>query len=242
MSLPIQPQPNLLPAIAAPKRARNALDVAAVLALMYSVRYVGHRSGYVQNVGAVAVLFGMVLATGLLATRGETWGMLGWRRPNNLGTATAWTIGTFVALMLILPILLQPIATALRLPPQHFEQLGDLRGNTGRFLFLLLPLSWGTAAFGEELLYRGFFNTRLARALGSTPVALVTAALGQAALFGFAHLYLGPTGVLNAFAIGLVSAGVYAASGRNLWPLIIAHGLVDTVGLTALRLGLGHSA
>jgi membrane protease YdiL (CAAX protease family) len=62
----------------------------------------------------------------------------------------------------------------------------------------------------------------------------------QALLFGLGHVYLGPRGVMNAAAIGLVMGGVYWASGRNLWPLIIAHGLVDSVSLTVLRLGVAH--
>jgi len=33
---------------------------------------------------------------------------------------------------------------------------------------------------------------------------------------------------------------VYLADGRNLWPLIVAHGLVDTVNLTLLHLGAVH--
>jgi membrane protease YdiL (CAAX protease family) len=165
---------------------------------------------------------------------------VGFVRPPHLGQAAAWTAGTFLVLIAVLPAVLEPIASALALPPQHLERLGDIRGNTARFLVLLLPLGWGTAAFGEELLYRGFLITRLIRVFGSGRLAVVAAALGQAALFGLVHLYLGPRGVLNAFAIGLVSAGVYAADGRNLWPLILAHGLVDTVGLTAIRLGAAH--
>jgi hypothetical protein len=37
-----------------------------------------------------------------------------------------------------------------------------------------------------------------------------------------------------------VMGGVYWANDRNLWPLIIAHGLVDSVSLTVLRLGVAH--
>jgi membrane protease YdiL (CAAX protease family) len=51
---------------------------------------------------------------------------------------------------------------------------------------------------------------------------------------------MGPRGVMNAAAIGLVSGVVYRANGRNLWPLVIAHGLVDSVGLTMLRVGVSH--
>lgn len=230
------------PASAPFSRVRDALDVTAVLALMYVVRLLAHRAGLTTAVGAVSIVAGLALATLLLARRGESWRSIGWRRPPRLGTAAAWTIGTFVVLIAVLPAVLAPLAAALRLPAQHLERLGDIRGDLAHFLFLLLPLGWGTAAFGEELLFRGYFNTRLARALGGGPAALAAATVVQAALFGLVHLYLGPKGVLNAFAIGLVSAAVYVANGRNLWPLILAHGLVDTVGLTVLRLGLQHSA
>jgi membrane protease YdiL (CAAX protease family) len=49
------------------------------------------------------------------------------------------------------------------------------------------------------------------------------------------HLYQGPLGVLSIVPLGLVFAGWYARSGR-LWPLVIAHALVDFVGL-ALYVG-----
>jgi membrane protease YdiL (CAAX protease family) len=40
------------------------------------------------------------------------------------------------------------------------------------------------------------------------------------------HLYQGPLGVINIVPLGLVFAWWYARSGR-LWPLVIAHALVD---------------
>jgi CAAX protease family protein len=240
MSSPTLPHPTVLPLIEPPRPIRDGLDVLAVLALMYAVRFLAPRLGLTHNIGAVAVIFGVTLATVLLTSRGESWRTIGWRRPDHLGRAAIWALGTFLVLMVALPTLLEPLAGALALPPQHLERLGDLRSDTTRFLVLLFPLGWGTAAFGEELLYRGFFNTRLARTLGGGRVAVAAGALGQAVFFGLAHLYLGPRGILNAFAIGLVSATVYLKDGKNLWPLIVAHGLVDTVGLTAIRLGLGH--
>jgi membrane protease YdiL (CAAX protease family) len=49
------------------------------------------------------------------------------------------------------------------------------------------------------------------------------------------HLYQGPLGVLSIVPLGLVFAWWYARSGR-LWPLVIAHALVDFIGL-ALYVG-----
>jgi membrane protease YdiL (CAAX protease family) len=45
---------------------------------------------------------------------------------------------------------------------------------------------------------------------------------------------------MNAASIGLVSGAVYWGDGRDLWPLIVAHGLIDSVSLTLLRLGVAH--
>lgn len=87
-------------------------------------------------------------------------------------------------------------------------------------------------------MHRGFLNTRLRAVFGSGRVAVALAAVGQAVLFGMGHAYLGPRGILNAAAIGLVAAGVYVADGGNLWPLIVAHGMVDSVGITLLHLGV----
>ena len=102
------------------------------------------------------------------------------------------------------------------------------------YLLFLIPVSWGSAAFGEEMLLRGFLLNRIE---GLTRSA-VWAVLGQAAIFALAHLYLGITGVLMVFVVALVFGAVYLRCGRNLWPVIVAHGLVDTVAMTALYLGL----
>ena len=80
----------------------------------------------------------------------------------------------------------------------------------------------------------------MATAFGGGHAAIALSVLAQALLFGLGHAYLGPRGIMNAAAIGLVSGAVYWANGGNLWPLVIAHGLVDSVGLTMLRLGVSH--
>jgi membrane protease YdiL (CAAX protease family) len=182
----------------------------------------------------------VALATALLVRSGESWRSLGLRRPGGYGPALAWGVSAALVIVLLLPLLLRHIADALGWPPQHTERLGDLR-DPWRFFLFLVPIGWGTAAFGEEMIYRGFIYTRLLHVLGDSRSRRILAGIGQAALFGAAHLYLGPRGALNTFAIGLVSVTVYELSGRNLWPAILAHGLTDTVGITALHLGLTDS-
>jgi membrane protease YdiL (CAAX protease family) len=93
------------------------------------------------------------------------------------------------------------------------------------------------AAFGEEFLYRGYLLTRLAEIFGGGRVAWGLAIIGQAIAFALAHWYQGPVGMFS-IGVGAVIAGIAASAwGRNLWPAIVAHGLMDTIGFTMLYLG-----
>jgi membrane protease YdiL (CAAX protease family) len=59
----------------------------------------------------------------------------------------------------------------------------------------------------------------------------------QALLFGLSHYKQGQTGVLLACVVGLV-CGIFYARGCNLWPLIVCHGLLDTLSLVGLYAGV----
>ncbi len=192
------------------------------------------------GVSAFGVLLPLVLATWLLRRRGLNWRDLGFRRPDSLGKAALWTLGLLVVDMLVLPAIIDSISGAIGLEPQRLHAFSALRDNTFLYLVLLIPVSWGAAAFGEELLYRGFLFMRLSDAFGRTALATSAALLGQAALFALGHAYLGPRGMLNSGALGLAAGFAYRACGRNLWPLFIVHGLVDSIGITALYLGAAH--
>ena len=63
----------------------------------------------------------------------------------------------------------------------------------------------------------------------------LAAAFAQAVLFGLAHAYQGPTGILVTGSVGLAFGLLYLRL-RTLWALVIAHGLIDTIGLVALYL------
>jgi membrane protease YdiL (CAAX protease family) len=99
-----------------------------------------------------------------------------------------------------------------------------------------LLLTWTLAAFGEEMVYRGYLMNRIAglrNARGGWIVALVLVS----ALFGFGHLDQGITGQVENAIDGLLLGVLYLACGRNLWVPIIAHGITDTVDITLLFMG-----
>lgn len=103
------------------------------------------------------------------------------------------------------------------------------------FLLDIVFNVWIITAIGEEFIFRGIILNRL-RALfnidnNKSSIYLVSGL--QAIWFGLAHQSQGASGILITALIGFV-LGVYILrySKFGLWPLIVAHGLVDTVVLT----------
>ncbi|WP_343601642.1 CPBP family intramembrane glutamic endopeptidase [Mycobacterium sp.] len=89
--------------------------------------------------------------------------------------------------------------------------------------------------WAEEIIVVGYLLTRLSQ-LGVHPrVALV----GSSVLRGAYHLYQGFGAGLGNVAMGLVFGTVWQRTGR-LWPLVLAHGLIDTVAFVGYALLAGH--
>ena len=90
-------------------------------------------------------------------------------------------------------------------------------------------------AWAEEIIVVGFLLTRLQQ-LRVTPVtALVLSSL----LRGIYHLYQGFSAGLGNVVMGLVFGYAWQRTGR-LWPLIIAHGIINTVAYVGYALAAGH--
>ena len=121
-------------------------------------------------------------------------------------------------------------------PPTRFGPIQTIVGDVPKLLGFL-ALAWTTAAFGEELLFRGFLLGRVRALFGGGTAAGVVAAVVQAIPFGLLHAYQGATGMLVTGLVGL-AFGVAYVRLRVLWPLVIAHGTIDTIGLIAVYAGV----
>jgi len=100
-----------------------------------------------------------------------------------------------------------------------------------------IVISWTTAGFGKEIIWRGFYMKQIARLFdeqkrSSWVIGLVLSSIG----FGLAHFHQGPGGMVGAGILGLVYGIFYLVSGRNLWVTIIAHGLTGTTSFIVLYL------
>ena len=156
---------------------------------------------------------------------------LGLGRPRSIARTIAFGVVTGFALLLLSKLLLTPIAEAITGIPRDLSAFEDVRGNLALYL-ALMPRIWLGAAICEEIVFRGFLIGRLEAAFGG-PSRWGTAAavVLSSALFGIAHAYQGPSGVLVTGTLGLVFACIYAYAGRNLWLNIVVHGVYDTLSL-----------
>ena len=111
-----------------------------------------------------------------------------------------------------------------------------IAGNLPVYL-MWLAIVWTSAAFGEEMFFRAVLVSRVERIFAGIPMRAVLSVLIPALIFGFAHMYYqGVRGLVVTGTIALALGTLYLLYKRNLWPLILAHGLVDTLAMTALYL------
>ena len=99
----------------------------------------------------------------------------------------------------------------------------------------VLVLAAAANAWAEETLVVGYLITRL-RQLGFRENASLTV---SAVLRGSYHLYQGFGGFVGNVVLGLVFGRVWQRTNR-LWPLIVAHTLLDVVSFVGSALLAGH--
>jgi CAAX protease family protein len=207
--------------------ARSAWAAGAELTLVGIIVCYGSFSG-------LDLLLLLLLGSQSLWIRNLGWSDVGLRRVAVWPTilyALAASVGVLVAIRF--PI--APLATLVTGDPVDLSALGE-PGDTRAFL-VWLARAWTLAAFGEEMVFRGYLIRRVTDLTGDTVLGRVIAVAASSALFGFAHRYLGWGGIVATGMVGVVLAIIYLFGRKNLWILIICHGTADTIALSALYLG-----
>jgi uncharacterized protein len=118
----------------------------------------------------------------------------------------------------------------------NLEDFRPLLGNL-KLTLIFLALTWTLAAFGEEMVYRGYLMNRLADLFNRTRGAWLISLIGVHLGFAAAHAYQGWTGIIDEGLSGLLLGVIYLRNGRNLAVPIIAHGIGDTIDFVLIFLG-----
>jgi membrane protease YdiL (CAAX protease family) len=156
----------------------------------------------------------------------------GWLRDLGLGLPGSWKrffLWLIIALAgtVLIGLVLYPLLASL-LPAQNARELSS-EATPPNVLLTLFLVGWFAAAFGEEVVFRGFILPRLAGLFGAVNAGWWLAILLQAFVFGLLHsTYLG---MAVAALFGILYGTVFWLSGRQLWPVILAHALPDTISI-----------
>ena len=122
----------------------------------------------------------------------------------------------------------------------HYPDLNDFAGLVGnvRLLAILIGLNLVLAAFGEEMVWRGYALPRVAEILGGSRLAWAASLLAVNAAFGMAHLYQGESGTVQAAVQGVLLGLLYLSTGRNLVAPIAAHFTANNCDFLMIYWGL----
>lgn len=179
----------------------------------------------------------LLLAWLLLRLRGRLWRDLGLRAPENWNKTLLLGIGGGLLYFLLANWGIAPFVQSLFDAEKDLSVFDSMVGNFP-MLLVWLAAAWTLAAFGEEMLYRGYLQNRVEDLIPNAPFKFILGALTNALLFGLAHAYQGWAGAATSVLFGLVLSAVYRWSGCNLWACILFHGVFDTPGLIFIYLGM----
>jgi membrane protease YdiL (CAAX protease family) len=169
---------------------------------------------------AIIQLLAVMIAWLLIRLRGERFADIGLKRPENwLRTIM---IGVLAAVVVFVAMYLSEKAGFRR----DLSRFKDVKGNLELTMYGVFYALIG-AGFYEEFMFRGFLMQGLAMLFGASHGAWIVACVAQGALFGAAHAYQNPLGIVITGTLGVLMGLLVLASGRNLWPVIIGHGLFD---------------
>ncbi len=195
--------------------------------------------------GPITLITTLILLTIYIHKQGRNWSMYGLKPlvgakekilifPQSLLVFLAFAAA--VGSVLVVGDFFQ-IAFLLEVSTGVEERFGEVRDNLARYL-LWLAIVWTSAAFGEEMFFRGYLITRLQEAFSGAYIAPALAILISAVIFGYGHMsYQGLRGFIITGLIGVAFGSMYLVLKKNLWPVIVVHGVVDTISFTSLYLG-----
>jgi len=193
--------------------------------------------------GPISLVAALAVATWRLKCNNQTWKSLGFVHSTSHLKLVLWTLMALI-LTILAGSLAGALAGGLMTAPAIGEQastfaqnrFANVPGNLPVYLYWLV-ISWVIGGFTEELLFRGFLISHFEKLFSKLPFAVVYGVVIQALIFGQQHMYYqGVIGLVETGIVGLVSGIIYVLSKGRLWPLIISHGLANTLGMTMIFL------
>jgi membrane protease YdiL (CAAX protease family) len=193
-----------------------------------------------------------------LRLRGLRWRDVGLTRNRSWRLTVGLGVGAGLLMEASQLFVSQPLLIRLTGKQPDLSDFQAIHGNV-RLLLIVVALAWTLAAFGEEMVWRGYLMHRVAD-LGKrepamavwgrvfdparrperpqpTRLAWIASLVAVNMAFGCAHSYQGITGIIDEGFSGLLLGLLCLGTGCNLSVPVIAHGVTDTVDVLLIFFG-----
>lgn len=212
------------------------VEIFSVIIIMGGVYLIGLIIGRAE-IGLLSIAAGWCFIWILLRIQKKDWGGFGFAKPDHWGKTILAVMIWLIFFQIVIGWILKPWVIKLTGRPLDISEFEILRGNFSALLRGLV-IVWTIAAFGEEMVFRGYFLNRIEDVFRSKIAGLIIAVLASSLFFGLGHIYQGISGLILASMAGIIYSLAFIFSGRNLWVPILVHGFYDTWAFLALFLGI----
>lgn len=184
------------------------------------------------------IISALIIAANFIEYKGKPFSALGFYREkfnakNLLLLAPVVAFGLFVLYVFAIV----PGIELLTGVPIDYSSVHHLKGNLSTTLVWLL-IVWVTAAFGEEIIFRGYFMRQFVKFFGDGKISLVINILIFSTFFGYMHMQQGITGQIVAATTGAILSLLFYFRKYDLWFNVMVHGFFNTLGLFSFYFGL----
>jgi membrane protease YdiL (CAAX protease family) len=129
-----------------------------------------------------------------------------------------------------------PFITHFFVVPSYTEY--DFIRNKLSNLVITIIAAWVIGGFYEEIVFRGFIQTKMQELIISYKNSFWIAGLFTSLLFGLYHWQQGIFGIVPAFLGGLLWTFLLWRYKGNLWYPVNSHAVYDTIALTMIYFGI----
>ncbi len=156
---------------------------------------------------------------------------IGFQRNGNALKIVGIAILLFISAEILMDLLIQPLVNKLTSEKPDYSTFNRVRHQPAKFSRYLVYI-WISAAFGEEIFFRGFLFRQMNLLFEEWKRKNFIISMLSSILFALPHFYLGASGLVITFLFGLLFSWAYVRFHYNLWILILFHGLIDSLFLT----------
>lgn len=120
---------------------------------------------------------------------------------------------------------------------EPYTEYDFIRNNLSNLIITIIA-AWVIAGFYEEIVFRGFIQTKIQDWFIKHRHSFWIAGLITSSLFGLYHWQQGIFGIISSFLGGFLWTYLLWRYKGNLWYPMISHAIFDTIALTMIYFGI----